>query len=147
MIAWARKLTHSVTFWWLLVGLLIGSLFLVKPTPPDTAVIKGQRFTVERVETEEQRQKGLSGRDSIGANNVMIFVYHSEGKRCMWMKDMKFAIDMVWLDESQRIIAIEHDVKPDTYPKDFCVDNARYVMEFAAGTAKRLGLSTETVQL
>lgn len=148
MIAWARKLIHSATFWWLLVGLLVGSLFIFKPTPADEAVIAGHRFSIERAITEEQRQKGLSGRDSIGVNNVMLFVYDNPGQRCIWMKDMKFAIDIVWLDATHQIVATERNVSPDSYPHNFCHDNAKYVLEFAAGTADKLGLSDiDPVQL
>ena len=149
MIAWARKLVRSVTFWGLFAGFLIGAFFLLNSNmqADNELVMGGQRFTVERAITEEQKQKGLSGRDNIGDNNVMLFVYDNPGQRCIWMKDMKFSIDVVWLDGAKRIIAIEHDVKPDTYPKNFCQDNAQYMLEFAAGTAKRLGLSTDAVQL
>lgn len=147
MTAWARKLTHSATFWCLVAGFILGSIFLLTRPQPDVAGVAGQSFNIERADTEASRKKGLSGRDSIGAKDAMLFVFDKPGQRCMWMKDMKFSIDMVWLDASKRIVAIEHNVSPDTYPKNFCHDNAQYVLEFAAGTAKRLGLSTEAVQL
>jgi uncharacterized membrane protein (UPF0127 family) len=58
------------------------------------------------------------------------------------MKDMNFPIDMVWVDANQRVVSIESDVPPASYPKTFCPDEAaKYVLEFSAGTAAQQGLS------
>ena len=68
----------------------------------------------------------------------MVFAYPVAEKRCFWMKDMRFSIDMVWLDAGRKVVAVEPNVSPDTYPKNYCHENARYVVEFATGTTQRL---------
>lgn len=66
----------------------------------------------------------------------MLFLYEDEAQRCMWMKDMRFAIDMLWLDSRKKITKIQKDVRPETYPDAFCA-RAQYVIELKAGEAER----------
>ena len=35
------------------------------------------------------------------------------------MKDMRFPIDIVWLDENKNIVGIERGVSPDSYPETY----------------------------
>ena len=71
----------------------------------------------------------------------MLFVYgDASTERCFWMKDMNFAIDMIWLDKDRQIVTIQSNVSPDSYPKSFCPDKpAQYVLEVNSGFAKQSG--------
>lgn len=71
----------------------------------------------------------------------MLFVFEEDGYHAFWMKDMKFSIDMIWLDESMAIVHIERNVSPSSYPNTYkSPEPARYVLEVQAGTADRLNL-------
>lgn len=97
--------------------------------------------TLEKASTPEQRQRGLSGRQRLLATEGMLFEFDRPEAACMWMKDMHFSLDMVWLDSQQRIIKIAKQVAPETYPQSFCADSpAAYVLELAAGTADMAAL-------
>lgn len=92
-------------------------------------------------DTPELRTKGLSGRASLGTDEVMLFVFEREVRNFFWMKDMLFSIDIVWLDADKQIIHIEKNVSPETFPKSFGPDeNSKYVLEFKAGTADSVGM-------
>ncbi len=92
-------------------------------------------------DTPELRTKGLSGRPSLGTDEVMLFAFEREGRNFFWMKDMLFSIDMVWLGADKRIMHIEKNVSPGTFPKSFGPDeNSKYVLEFKAGTADSIGM-------
>lgn len=97
-------------------------------------------FKLERLEDNPKRLKGLSDRDSLPQDHGLLFVFDDIREQCMWMKDMKFSIDMVWLDEQKKIVKIEDKVSPETYPKAFCADNTKYVIELNAGVAGQAGL-------
>ena len=104
---------------------------------PHTAI--GTRTCIlrlERADTPEAREKGLSGRQSMSGAQGMIFVFDDTGTHCMWMKDMHFAIDILWLDASGTILKVEKNVKPETYPATYCGDNARMVVEVKAGVSE-----------
>lgn len=138
--AWVPR--KYLTFLTLITGVLLalGIGIVIKSNSPKFSV-SDQVYTAEIVGTDAARQQGLSGRSSLPGNHVMLFVFDDDARRCFWMKDMKFAIDIVWLDASKKVVAIEHAVQPDSYPAQFCHDNARYVAEFAAGTAQKHGIT------
>lgn len=73
--------------------------------------INGEKIFVELADTEERREKGLSGRDSIGENEGMLFLFPQKGGYGFWMKEMKFPIDIIWINEG-RIMWIEKNVDP-----------------------------------
>ena len=60
------------------------------------------------------------------------------------MKDMKFAIDMVWIASDEAVVGMFTNVAPDTYPKSFAPDGvARYVLELPAGYVAAHGVKVE----
>ena len=57
-------------------------------------------LTVEIVNTPESVTQGLSGRDSIGSDG-MLFLFPQSDQWNFWMKDMKFDLDMIWLQDGR----------------------------------------------
>ena len=92
-------------------------------------------------DTEETRQRGLSGRKSLGEDEVMLFVFDTPALYGIWMKDMNFSIDIFWLDQSGKIISLLERVEPATFPKIFTPSvPAKYVLEASAGFAQKNNL-------
>lgn len=88
------------------------------------------------VNTSETKTKGLSNRPSLAEDSAMLFVFDEPDKYGIWMKDMKFSIDIFWLDEKGKIIHIEKNVSPETYPNVFFPPHkSLYVLEANAGFA------------
>ncbi len=61
-------------------------------------------------DTSEKRTRGLSYRESLGKNQGMLFVFEEVGRHGIWMKEMKFPIDILWLDSNLKVITIKKDV-------------------------------------
>lgn len=101
-------------------------------------------FELEVADTDRSRTQGLSDREALTANKGMLFVFDEVGRRCFWMKDMRFNLDIIWTDQQKEIIKIEENVPPDTYPGSFCSDNTQYVLEFSQGFAAKYGLKVGT---
>jgi uncharacterized membrane protein (UPF0127 family) len=152
VIAWVRKLsitTVAVALVLLLI-FVVTAVFSGVDTPDVSASctdISGAEADVpvcvfmEVVDTAKTRTRGLSGRSELLPNQAMLFDFESEGRRCMWMKDMDFSLDMVWLDDDSVIVDIESGVVPETYPSSFCGDEpSRYVIELNEGVASVAGL-------
>lgn len=77
-----------------------------------TLKVGSREFEVEIADTPAARSRGLSGRDQIAENEGMLFVFENEDVQpAFWMKDMKFAIDIIWIDEGQ-VIQITPNAKP-----------------------------------
>jgi uncharacterized membrane protein (UPF0127 family) len=92
--------------------------------------------------TPAERSRGLSGADSLPANTVMLFSYEGNDTCGVWMKDMKFPIDIVWLDENFNVIYFTESLSPATYPRIFYpVSLCRYFIEAEEGLIRTNDIS------
>lgn len=115
--------------------------FKIAENPDSLPVRLTKCISLETARTNSALILGLSGRESMPRDHGMLFIFDIPGKQCMWMKDMHFSLDMVWLDEKHRIVHIEKDLQPETYPKSFCSPKpAKYVVEVNSGIATQAGL-------
>ena len=71
--------------------------------------IRGQRISVEIVDTPAKRSKGLGERDSLAWDHGMYFEYPEPAFQAFWMKGMRFSIDIIWLRDG-RIVGFETNV-------------------------------------
>ncbi len=91
-------------------------------------------FNMELADTDAERIKGLSGRQSLPQDTALVFQFEKEERQGFWMKDMYFPIDMVWVDQNKKIVHIESEVSPNTFPKVFNPEEkALYVIELNSG--------------
>ncbi len=97
-------------------------------------VVNGTWVGVEIADTDELRIKGLSGRENLAQRKGMLFVFDQDGYHRIWMKDMRFEIDIIWIAADGTIVDIEKSVGPETYPESFYPSKeARYVLEVVGG--------------
>ncbi|MFA5870883.1 MAG: DUF192 domain-containing protein [Candidatus Paceibacterota bacterium] len=107
--------------------------------------INNQIIIAEVVKTDTARARGLSGRESIGINEGMLFEYKENEQAVFWMKDMKFPIDIVWIRAGE-VLGFEQNVDPQIGKSEN--ELARYnspepidqVLELQAGRVKTLHL-------
>lgn len=105
------------------------------PQQPLTVQVGGVVVVAELADTEAKRVQGLSGRSSLAGGTGLLFDFEVPGMYGIWMKDMNFAIDIIWANESG-VVTVAHAVSPDTYPQSFTpAAPARYVLEVPAGFA------------
>lgn len=105
----------------------------------------GAEIDVVVVTTAAQQTRGLSGLTELAEDEGMLFAYEAEGSHSIWMKEMVFPIDIVWIDSEGKIVHLEEQVPT---PEDGQVelpiysseDPARYVLELAAGVVAEQGL-------
>ncbi|HVU79873.1 MAG TPA: DUF192 domain-containing protein [Candidatus Paceibacterota bacterium] len=108
---------------------------------PEQAAVREIRagtaaIAAEIARTEAARGRGLSGRPGLEQGEGMLFVFDTDDYWRMWMKDMRFPIDILFADASGEISMIYHTVSPDTYPQAFAPNRpARYALELPAGFA------------
>lgn len=106
--------------------------------------INGTLFKAYVSDTPAARAQGLSGVRHMKENAAMLFIFPNEGSWGIWMKDMKIPIDILWLDSNKRIVHIEKNISPETYPNIFFPRSASlYVIELPAGTIDSLHVSEE----
>ena len=115
-------------------------LFLQKPAPAKYLGLKTIKIgeTLVRVEvadTDRERIQGLSGRQSLEKGFGMFFIFQEPGGHGIWMKNMRFLIDIAWIDSDMRIVWVEKNVSPETFPQVFYPpSDVLYVLEVPVGT-------------
>ena len=124
-----------------LQGLVVGSSAPVNSGYRQVNVtVNGVNLIADVASTDIQQTKGLAVKDHLNENEAMIFVFTTPGNHAFWMKDMKFPIDIIWMDANKTVVHIEHSLNPCTpiscpiYQPN--VDSL-YVLETVAGFANK----------
>src|SRR3712207_8873048 len=69
--------------------------------------LNDQILTADISATDEQRRTGLTVKDTLAENEAMLFVFENEAEHGFWMKDMKFPIDIIWIDSDKSVVRSE----------------------------------------
>ena len=93
-------------FFWLKYGKLS------EPLRVGQIKIDNQVINVEIADTMFSRERGLSGRDGLALDQGMLFVFPMASRTGFWMKDMKFPLDLVWI-EGDRVVGVSSQVYPE----------------------------------
>jgi hypothetical protein len=100
----------------------------------------GTVLQTEVMVEDEDRMMGLMFRPSLPEDHAMLFVFERPDFHGIWMKNCKFPIDIVWLDESRRVVHVAEKVPPcktKECPSYLPLQKASYVIEMNAGQARR----------
>jgi uncharacterized protein len=96
---------------------------------------------VEVADTYEKRILGLSGKEDLPRGTGMLFVFEKPGLYGIWMKDMNFDLDIIWVNEYREVIYIVENATPDSYPETFLPPTeSLYVLEVPAGFVNEHGV-------
>ena len=84
------------------------------PPAPDSyktadITIGQETYTVDIASTFKQLKIGLSGRPHLKEKQGMLFVFNNPRVLRFWMKDMEFALDVLWIKD-EKIIGISKNV-------------------------------------
>lgn len=119
-----------------LIVLIIGIIAYTRSGQRASVAIGNGTFSARIAKTEASRAKGLAGVSSLDANQAMLFVFKTDGKWQIWMKDMKISIDIVWLDSAKKVVYVINNA-PFSSGTDIIYTpdaDTRYVLELPAGT-------------
>jgi uncharacterized membrane protein (UPF0127 family) len=104
-------------------------------------LIKSAVFVGYVADTEGKRMQGLSGKAFLPPNTGMLFEFDRPDTHGIWMKDMLFPVDIIWLSEDKRIVNLISNADPASYPHVYYPPkNSLYVLEVRAGLVKDRGL-------
>ncbi len=89
--------------------------------------------------TYPSRAQGLMQRESMGANQGMLFVFTELDKHCMWMKNTLIPLSVAFIDEKGAILNVE-EMAPHTENSHCASGPARYALEMNQAWFKKHGL-------
>ncbi len=109
--------------------------------PRGTIKIDNVVLEVQIADTDPLRTQGLMFQEELPFDQGMLFVFEGEERRSIWMLNMQFSLDILWLDIEGNTLHIEKNVPPcktaletATCPS-YKGDNklAKYVLEVTSG--------------
>lgn len=100
----------------ILAGIITAIIYVSRPNASifketQTAKIENKTFNLAIVTTEKEKQIGLSTQKSINNNQAMLFLFDTPSYYSFWMKDMKFPIDILFINKD-KIVDIYTNLKP-----------------------------------
>ncbi|MCL5795335.1 MAG: DUF192 domain-containing protein [Patescibacteria group bacterium] len=124
--------------------LIAASLIYIVNLPKSQSVnktmnikIANHEIVADVADNATARTQGLSGRSELKNNAGMLFIYDQPSYPGIWMKEMEFSLDIIFIDEGKKIVDITFDISPNTYPQLFKPKSlAKYVLEVSAGWCK-----------
>ena len=123
-----------------LVLAAMAALASASPAVIPLTLPSGKVLQVEVMVKDEDREMGLMFRPSLPLDRGMLFLFERSDFHGIWMKNCKFPIDIVWLDEERRIVHVAESVPPckaEPCPVYTPLQRAAYVVELNAGQARR----------
>lgn len=118
--------------------------FVEVPTPePRIVVSLGEdiKINAEKADTEIKRRIGLANHTYLGEFDGMLFYMPENTQPPFWMKNMKIAIDIIWINDG-KITQISENAQPEPGKRDQELslyipnDPIDYVLEVNAGFAQ-----------
>lgn len=122
--------SHASFYWHKLTGKTV------------TLEINGYKIEAEIARSSSERQKGLSGREELGKNKGMIFVFEKEDLYSFWMKEVNFPLDIIWI-KGDTIVGLKEKVPVETGPEYtpyLPPEPVDKVLEVAGGWAEKHGV-------
>lgn len=119
---------------------VISDCFVEMETPT------GHRLFIEVAYTDLLRHSGLSGRPSMKPADGLAIVFSEPQHITIWMKAMRFDLDLLWLRDNEVVHIIRNVPAPDfPTPHPFlptygAPQTADMVLELPAGSSHTLGL-------
>lgn len=127
---------HLVVLLAVVVIFAAGLVYLMRSDGP-RAIVGGTSVKILLADTPQKRTQGLSGRESLAHDEGMLFVFPEEDVYSFWMKDMRFSIDILWLNSAGEVVHVVENASPESYPASFTPEKAAtYVLELPAGFAR-----------
>lgn len=102
--------------------------------------INEKTFQLKVAKSQEEKEIGLSETESLSDNQGMIFLFDDPGYYSFWMKDMKFPIDIIFINKDNVV-----DVFENAQPQNDSINNLKIytpiapadkVLEIKSGLSK-----------
>jgi len=125
---------------WLAAAAALAAGAAASPAVIPLTLPSGTVLQVEVMVKDEDRAMGLMFRPSLPKDRGMLFIFERPDFHGIWMKNCRFPIDIVWLDEERKVVHVAESVPPckaEPCPVYNPLRRAAYVVELNAGQAKR----------
>jgi uncharacterized membrane protein (UPF0127 family) len=99
-------MSHRVCFLLTAFLFMSAAFSFAASVPLSLVCIKNACVHVDVVSKPEDMQRGLQGREGLKETQGMLFIFKDDDIHRFWMKDMKFSIDIIWMNNQLQIVTI-----------------------------------------
>lgn len=99
-----------------------------------------EKLTIEIADNDEETTQGLMYRRTMPDSCGMLFIFPNSEPRNFWMKNTYLSLDILFLNESKKIVTIQANRIPFSEEQIPSYQDAKYVLEVNAGYCKRKGI-------
>jgi uncharacterized membrane protein (UPF0127 family) len=120
--------------------------------PRGIVKIDGVVLEVQIADTDPRRARGLMFQEQLPFDEGMLLVFDDANKRSIWMLNMQFPLDVIWIDDNSRVVFIEKNIPPCKTALETVTcpsykggsKDAKYVLEVTAGFVDAFKITTES---
>lgn len=125
------------------IGTLIVAVLIISSQLNKTSLSIGSGvFNTKIAYDESSRIKGLNGTSSLGSDQAMLFAFPSDGRWSITTADMKYPIDIVWLNQNYEVVYLVKNASSNSKPTEFTPTlRTRYVIELPSGSIEKYSIS------
>jgi uncharacterized protein len=98
-------------------------------------------FSVEVVDNDADRAKGLMYRKELPEGRGMLFDFHRDQEVSFWMQNTYIPLDMIFIRGDGQILRIEENTTPLSTRMIPSRGPVRAVLEVIGGTSRKLGIA------
>ncbi len=107
---------------------------------------------VQIADTDPRRARGLMFQEQLPLDEGMLLVFDVANKNSIWMLNMQFSLDVIWIDDNGRVVFVEKNIPPCITALETvtCASyrggnkDAKYILEVTAGFVDEFNITTES---
>jgi uncharacterized membrane protein (UPF0127 family) len=125
------------------LGLLACAIACRPAGPTATVHTRGGAVDVslEVVQTDATRQRGLMYREHVPDGHGMLFVFGDDSDRIFWMKNTVIPLDIIFIGADRQVVGVARNTTPLSLAPISVGRPSRWVLEVAGGYASRAGIA------
>jgi len=105
----------------------------------------GIEIRAEVLMKSSEMAHGMMYREALPQGRGLLFVHQKPAYYRYWMSNVKFPLDIIFMDENRKVVEISPDTPICTTKPEDCLTYGgrhleKFVLELRAGEARRLGL-------
>ncbi len=120
----------------ILTNYILGEVISIQGNFIKRVYVRDVLVKAELVNTDTRRELGLGGRPGLSEGRGMLFEMPGSDSWQFWMKGMRFAIDIIWI-ENGRVTGCDKNISPDDRRIFNSPGDAGYVLEVPEGFCDR----------
>jgi uncharacterized protein len=120
--------------------------------PRGTIKLDDVVLEVQIADTDPRRARGLMFQEQLPLDEGMLLVFDDSNRVSIWMLNMQFSIDAIWIDEEGQVKFIEKNIPPCKTALETVTcesykgggKDAKYILEVISGFVDEFDITTDS---